>query len=259
MSHFTVLVIGENQEEQLAPFQENNMGDCPGQYLIFKEDDDYDVDKETGKRGHWYNPNSKWDWYTLGGRWTGFFKLKANVEAVVGRPGLMTAPPEEGFGDMCRKFEIDFDSMRDDAGKKAQEEYDYAMSFLSGFPENETWDKIGKEMNYSQGARSKYWSQERCAAWKAEEVKSHKTWPFGWNSSPDEFLISKEDYIENARNSAITTHAVIKDGKWYERGSMGWWGIVRDEKDGIEWAAEFAKLIDGLPEDAVLSVFDCHI
>ncbi len=35
MSHFTVTVIGSNAEEQLAKFQENNMGDCPKEYLEF--------------------------------------------------------------------------------------------------------------------------------------------------------------------------------------------------------------------------------
>ena len=37
MSHFTVLVIGENVEKQLAPYQENNMGDCPQEYLEFHD------------------------------------------------------------------------------------------------------------------------------------------------------------------------------------------------------------------------------
>ena len=33
-------------------------------------------DPETGKYGYWHNPKAKWDWHELGGRWTGFFKLK---------------------------------------------------------------------------------------------------------------------------------------------------------------------------------------
>ena len=31
--HMTCLIAGENYEEQLAPFQENNMGDCPEEFL----------------------------------------------------------------------------------------------------------------------------------------------------------------------------------------------------------------------------------
>src|SRR5579859_6601454 len=85
MSHFTVLVIGDNPEEQLAPFQENNMGDCPKEYMVFHEDDDCNsVDPETGKKGYWENPNRKWDWYSLGGRWAGFFLLKNGKDGIQG-------------------------------------------------------------------------------------------------------------------------------------------------------------------------------
>ena len=36
--HFSIIVAGDNWEEQLAPFQENNMGDCPEEYLEFYVD-----------------------------------------------------------------------------------------------------------------------------------------------------------------------------------------------------------------------------
>ena len=35
MSHFLALVIGQDWEKQLAPYQENTMGDCPKEYLQF--------------------------------------------------------------------------------------------------------------------------------------------------------------------------------------------------------------------------------
>ena len=41
MSHFTVMVIGENPEKQLAPYQENNMGNCPEEYLSFVDETEY--------------------------------------------------------------------------------------------------------------------------------------------------------------------------------------------------------------------------
>ena len=270
MSHFTVLVIGENPEEQLAPFQENNMGTCPKEYLKYRYDEQFYESEAAAKEavgdafdhedGYWENPNSKWDWYVLGGRWTGFVKLKEMVEAVTGSPGIFTAPAKEGYGDQCFKHEIDFDHMRNEAGKKAEEDYDFAMSIIGDLPVNRKWSEIGAELNYSQEARNTYWSQPRCEAWKNKENEmGYKDFPFSFRSSPDDFLMSKSDYVENARNSAVTTHAVIKDGKWYEAGRMGWWAIVLDEKDSSVWNAEFSKLIDELSEDTLLSVYDCHI
>lgn len=112
MSHFVVVVIGDYVEDQMAPYQENNMGDCPEEYLEFIDCTD-DVEKEwkdhplrlladageqtpidyqnieefahgwfgyekneEGKFGHEANPNAQWDWYEVGGRWTGYFVTK---------------------------------------------------------------------------------------------------------------------------------------------------------------------------------------
>lgn len=62
--HFTVMIIDGNIEQQLAPFQENNMDDCPKEFL------------DSEHYGYKYNSNSEWDWWLLGGRWTGSIKLK---------------------------------------------------------------------------------------------------------------------------------------------------------------------------------------
>jgi hypothetical protein len=280
MSHFTVLVIGNDPEGQLAPFQENNMGDCPKEFLKYRYDGDYFENEEAAKvavgdsfdpeNGYWENPNRKWDWYSLGGRWAGFFKMKQNSVGIQGHhrakdfaaiSGTVVDDLPETVADQCLKSDIDFESMRNEAGLAAQNKYDLAMSFLADLPVQERWESVCSRIEDRNAARDFFWSQPRCATWKAEEQKNFRNdkWPFGWSTSPDDFLISREDYIENARNSAITTHAIIKDGKWYESGEMGWWGMVHNEKDSNVWNKEFSALIDSLPEDTLLSVYDCHI
>lgn len=57
----------------------------------------------------------------------------------------------------------------------------------------------------------------------------------------------------------LKTFAILKDGNWYERGEMGWWGVVHDEKDEKKWDEEFSKLIADLPDDTLISIYDCHI
>ena len=94
MPHFDVLIIGDDIEKQLAPFQSNNMGDCPQEYLEFYDIEDecfkeYQTnsktmvkgpndgrDERTGRFGYWENPNTKWDWYQVGGMFAGELKLK---------------------------------------------------------------------------------------------------------------------------------------------------------------------------------------
>lgn len=92
MSHFAVAVFCHTDEDaelmrRLAPYQENNMGDCPKEYLTFTEDEDCDVDEETGKRGYWENPNARWDWWQIGGRYSNWFKTKAGKPVNYGQIG----------------------------------------------------------------------------------------------------------------------------------------------------------------------------
>jgi len=271
MSHFSVLVIGPDIEAQLAPYQENNMGDCPKHLLKYRVDGEWfdseeqaasKLGAEAAKEGYPENPNAKWDWYVVGGRWTGFFKLKAGAVGALGERSLLSSrDAEAGTADVLRKGDIDFASMRNEAGNKAANEYDMAMRIIGHLPKNKTWQEVRAECGDNHDkARTMFWDQERCTAWKAEEAKvGYKNWPFGFDTSPDDFVIDRERYIQNARNKAGTTFAVLKDGKWYERGKMGWWACVSDEKDAETWTSMFANLIDGLPDDTQLTVVDCHI
>jgi hypothetical protein len=40
---------------------------------------------------------------------------------------------------------------------------------------------------------------------------------------------------------------------------MGWWGMVSGEKEQSNWNAEVADLLVDLPEDTLISLYDCHI
>jgi len=71
--------------------------------------------------------------------------------------------------------------------------------------------------------------------------------------------MTKEEYVEQHARYCLTPFAVVKDGKWFERGKMGWWGIVFDERNKDEWSEEFRKLFDDLPPDTLLTLVDCHI
>ena len=57
----------------------------------------------------------------------------------------------------------------------------------------------------------------------------------------------------------ISAFAVVKDGKWYERGKMGWFGVVTDEKDKDAWSEQVKQLLASLHPDTLLTMYDCHI
>jgi hypothetical protein len=62
-----------------------------------------------------------------------------------------------------------------------------------------------------------------------------------------------------ATRKVFTPFAVLKDGEWFEQGEMGWWGCVIAEKTDAAWAEEVAALLQGLPPETLVSVYDCHI
>ena len=133
----------------------------------------------------------------------------------------MTDPAPPGYADQCRIGDIDIEGTRKTAYDSACKAYD------------EAFEKFTNDQDKAEGMRD-----------------------FMYGVKPED---TKESYAQRAADSALMTFAVLKDGKWYERGSMGWWGCVSDEKDTDEWTSQFNALIDGLPEDTIVSVVDCHI
>lgn len=51
---------------------------------------------------------------------------------------------------------------------------------------------------------------------------------------------------------------ITPDGEWHEKGKMGWWAIVSDEKEQDAWKEEFRKAVEEYGDCCVISV-DCHI
>lgn len=183
--------------------------------------------KDITKQGYWKNPNAKWDWYELGGRWTGMLKLKEGAFGMVGKPGLQTENAKHGFVDSTKKSDIDFNGMQEKGNKESAEAYD---NFLI-----------------------KYEADKECK-------KFHPYFEFGIKGETVNGIFipeTKEQYVQ--RHSNFVTLAVLKDGQWYERGEMGWWGTISNEKPDEEWDKEFNNLLNDLPADTLLSVYDCHI
>jgi hypothetical protein len=298
MSHFTVMVIGHDHDEQLAPFHEFECTGLNNQYVqdiditdeirklmeddykdsddpltealeyhgledrIVESEDEIDRDDDH-KYGYAIvrdgklikavdrtNPNRKWDWYQVGGRWTGMLKLKDGANGIKGTPGLMTSPAETGRADMAFKRDVDWEGMRDEAGEKAGALWDQVRAVAPNVWES--WDSIRSRVSDIDQARDTYHSQPGRKAIRKAEDRS-----LMWVE--DSILCSRDEYIQKARDAACTTFAVLKDGTWYERGSMGWWGMVSDEEDRDTWNTKVSEMIDGLPDDTLITIVDCHI
>lgn len=80
----------------------------------------------------------------------------------------------------------------------------------------------------------------------------------------DDNLISIRAYMQAYHNAGddfntISMFAFVdKDGMWHERGHMGWWAMVSNEKDPEAWEAEIVNLLNASIDDYLVSL-DCHI
>ena len=291
MSHFTVMVIGDDVEGQLAPYDENlavpkykdgevSHTDITRFLEYYKKKENFDGTIEEGitqfgddwNGDSWekdengvlcrystYNPKSKWDWYTVGGRWMGFFKLKDSSSGELGKPGSFDNKPKENTADILLKKDIDFDSMRDEAAKIAAVEYDIVFEAIKDTQVNESWEIISERFGRNQidAAREFYHGQERVKVFN--ELKKSNPKIFSVFDEVEKYTVDREIFIETARNSAISTYALVKDGEWYERGNMGWFGISTNEQDESTWNKFVNKTLDELPDNTRITLVDCHI
>lgn len=201
------------------------------------------------------NPNRKWDWYELGGRWTGYFRMKPNTTGVLGDPGLMTKPGQPGFADQCKKGDIDLVVMRAEARMKAAEKYDKFQAVLAGRDLPPRWSAIcDKHPKDIDAARKEYGDIS-----VVRDIRKADLDPWG-KDIMDVYGVSKEEFCQRAEDACFSTFAIIdNDGKWHEKGEMGWFGMAHNEKCQDDWNAVFRAFFDAIPDDTIVSVYDCHI
>lgn len=298
MSHFAILVIGDDIESQLQPFHEFECTGSNDQFVqdvdVTEEmlasiaegesieealsyhgiedkivDDESKVEKVGDECPHKYgyaivkdgklvkainrtNPNKKWDWWVVGGRWSGWLKLKPGAAGMLGRRGLMGSCANEGEdrADHALKGAIDFDGMREEAAEDAAAHWDKAASAHGG-QTWEPWSVIGPRTSYDDVARKTYNDQPAVQA-----LRKLFDNPF---HNIDGYLTPRDQFIQQARDRATVLYAVVKDGQWIAKGDMGWFGMSNDKVEQGDWNAQVNAMLDALPEDTPITVVDCHI
>lgn len=235
-------------------------------------------DSVTNRYGRWENPNRKWDWWEVGGRWAGKLLIKPEFQAEYQdkKPNFSWGWDEKGKKevlaecrvDSAKKSHVDWTRMMKDAGEEAGKKYDFVMAnIIKDLPVNEPWESFVELAKTDEDFRDKYWAQPRCQAWKEYERKcfeARKPNPeqeefirLGFSESPDDFNCTREEYVREAERQAISTFAFLRDGKWAEKGKMGWFACVTNEKDS--WPEIFYNLLQDIPGDEYVTVLDCHI
>ena len=262
MSHFAVLVLhNENQdiEKLLAPYDESlrvesyfemtkeeALKNVKEEYVPYndflKEYTDEELIewyvneynayslKEDGVYSS-YNPNSKWDWYQIGGRFGGELELT-----------------DEGLQEAIKTLPYEIEDC----------EYE-DFKFCDSAPVKcIKWVKDLNEEELHQYHR-----------WWAINVEGEE--PKDGESKDEYFYYKPSYFKERYANADIYTlvqilpcyHAVItSDGIWHEESEMGWFGCTNGEPaKELLWDLNFYKtyIAPYLKTDLIATVVDCHI
>ena len=192
MSHFKVLVIGENVEEQLAPYDENlevepyidpnwnfdvEIADAREWYsenpdsavdledvdsILYHYTDGADIRAENGKRVRYttYNPDSKWDYWTVGGRYNATFRIKPDADPEDYAPSTYhwsenygTPSDHDHASDCAIKRAIDFSAMVKVARQRAEADWEKYLEATEGLPAHTlTWAEFSPPVQLRCGS-----------------------------------------------------------------------------------------------------------
>lgn len=278
MSHFLVLVVGD-VEEQLAPFQENNMGNCPIEYMKFHDEEaEYRAQFETGTIevvvGPKYNVDTKeYDDTILGWRNDPQFQIyegSTQFTKIPARANFKEIPFKDYYNGDFTEFMNDWAGMKVDPmtgryGRWDNPNFKWDWYKVGGRYAGRLWKKgvdypvdtaLVRELDMEtilaerKAERLQHWARAM-----GEKDRGEAWLEMCWDVSPG---MTKAEYVAKV-DTGITAHAVVKDGHWAEKGEMGWWGNISNPKNDAEWKAFVADFVSKLSPDDRITMVDCHI
>lgn len=208
-----------------------------------------------------YNPESKWDYWRIGGRWKDYFIAKAYEPGLIFGDRSWDSPKpthiRERRCDGARIERLDFEAMRTEAERKAAKRYSEWEKVAAKHPPARGWDHFVGLVEAGalpiDTARREYREQPLIAEWDRRGE---------WGDCPvTEFLPPREEYLAIARCGAVPAYALVTlDREWIAPGRMGWFGMSTDgpgDREGYHAAVN--QYLDQTNPATLLVVLDCHI
>lgn len=207
------------------------------------------------------NPNKRWDWYQLGGRYSGRLLPKRGTDSASKGKRSWTNEDQEIVGfDTCQVCDLDMEAMQ---AQRSAERLAWINEIVtkSGLDRGDVDRAIkAKPIFHAEwmtlpeprprGGEYHDWLRAKGELGAICATASNAVWEL-----PEVGDLSVAEWITQA--PAITSFAVVKDGQWFENGRMGWWAVVHDEK--ADWEQRFIELFASLRPDQFVSIVDCHI
>jgi len=217
----------------------------------------------TGRYGYAINPNAKWDWWVIGGRWLGFFPIKQGSRQVLGKPGVFGGEPKRGTSDIVKVSDIDRERVEKEASSRMEKFFDEYTRWLNG-----------EKFDAWEGPRSDAMDMGLVRVEKRSVDAGPDEVVFRWKDVPGidgdrrtwtdvAIRIDRDAFVSRFAccfNPIVTWAALDKDG-WHEPGKMGWLACSDSRPDQyVAFKRAFVeRFIDAAADDDVLVCVDCHI
>ena len=277
MSHFAVLVIGDDVEKQLAPYQENNMGDCPAEYLRFNDETDGLLEQyQNGTTKTVVSPSgellSPYEDRFLNPDYKTFSEDESNPRWIYPTGYEIKEVPfnrrYSSFDEFVTQYhgyeEKDPSTGRYGYWENPDAKWDWWT--IGGRYQGRLQTRWGETVDQARAAeldwesmrakrladRERWWNEFQAAVKKDPANEGFHRYEYGVDADD-----TRESYIRKGEEFSV--FAILKNGQWYEKGEMGWWGIVKDEKDQKDWQKTLKELLSDIKPDDLLTIVDCHI
>lgn len=256
-------IVPEHLEKVDVPFKQRYA--TFEQYML-----DYcgeERDEKTGRYGYYHNPNAKWDYWRIGGRWRGKLLTKPEaqdkgLDEVAWEYGpewhKEKVPGGANEVDYCRISALDFARIDAEAREAANKFWAQADEFFAG-REFDEWKE--------SGPRTTMLDLGILDCFDEKEMPNVFFWRKAWERTPTRYDVvvekpsrDKLDDVVVDFMSPIRPYAFLDSTGWHARGRMGWFGAGDDTPESnSSFAKTFnAWLKEGDQDDWIVMV-DCHI
>lgn len=105
------------------------------------------------------------------------------------------------------------------------------------------------------------WSKEKArndaviAGWLGGGLPHDKS---QYENHPERNVLAVADWLALPQEDRTPFAFVTPAGEWIEKGAMGWWATVSNEKNQDAWRAEATTVAERFPDHRIVTV-DCHI
>lgn len=183
-----------------------------------------------------WNPEGRWDFWNIGGRWSDSFLTKDGTRS-----------------DLVRVRDLDLAAMQDEAAQEAHLAYDKFEAETAGMAIPPRWETVLERHNQNiDEARAEF----NADPWVQAAVRGvddpHARWCIGAENP-------RLQFVDRAVATTGVPYAWLQDGHWEQGGYIGMLMALSNGPDQKEpWEARITSRWADLDGDLWVATVDCH-